>query len=104
MEMKGQMQLSVLGVSRYEFEGMRGAKVFAQKSADPANVNVVGIEVIEFGCDFDIFEGFRGGSFPALFDCEVDFGRGARGKAAARVLSARPIKAGQAGKPEAGKQ
>jgi hypothetical protein len=95
MDMQGQMQLTILGVSRYDFEGIRGAKVYAEKVADPTNLNVIGKEVIEFGCDFGIFEGFRNtqGAWPQLFDCVVEFGRGARGKASARIMSAKHLKA-----------
>lgn len=96
IEMRATSRLNVLGASRYEFEGIRGMKVYAQKDSDAENLNVVGIEVVEFGADFDLFEEVRGYGFPMEFDCDLTFGRGARGKSAARITKFRPV-----GKPAA---
>lgn len=93
MEMVAVARLNVLGVSRFDFDGISGVKVFAQKDADSKNLNVVGIEVVEFGGAVDVFEQFRGFGYPMEFDCRVEMGRGARGKAAMRILDAKPVKA-----------
>jgi hypothetical protein len=91
MDMKGTMRLNILGASRYSFDGVSGVKVFAQKDAENAE-DVVGIQVVEFGGDLLLFERFKGHRYPQEFDCEVEFGRGARGKASVRILAAIPVK------------
>jgi hypothetical protein len=91
MEMKGKMRMNVLGASRYSFDGISGVKVFAQKDVDDSE-DVVGIQVIELGGDLPLFDHFRGLRFPLDMDCDVEFGRGARGKASVRILSAQPVK------------
>ncbi len=95
MTMKGNMRLNVLGVSRFSFDGISGVKVYAQKETDGENEDVLGIEVVEFGGKYAVFEQFRGYGFPMQFDCEVEFARGSRGKAAVRVLKATPVKGQQ---------
>lgn len=99
MDLIGTMVLNIEGVSRYEFDGNRGAKVYAKKTADKENLNVIGNEIVEFSCDFDIFEGFRQvKDWPSVFRCEVEMNRGAKGKASARVLSAEHVKSAPASK------
>lgn len=93
MEMTAVAKLNVLGASRFDFDGISGIKVFAQKDADPKNLNVAGIEVVEFGGPVEVFEQFRGFHYPQEFNCRVEMGRGARGKAAMRILDATPVKA-----------
>lgn len=92
MEMLATANLNILGASRFEFDGIRGVKVFAQKDADTANLNVIGIEVVEFSAEFDLFESLRGYSFPMEFKCSVAFGRASKGKAGAKIISATPLK------------
>jgi len=92
MQMVAHARLNVLGVSRFDFDGISGIKVFAQKDADSKNLNVCGIEVVEFGGPVEAFEQFRGFAYPMEFDCKVEMGRGARGKAAMRILEAKPVK------------
>jgi hypothetical protein len=86
------MTFNVLGASRYDFDGIRGTKVFVQQGSDPDNANVVGIEVIEYGGPLELFDALRGLSFPAEVRCELRMRRGARGKAAVQVISAVPVK------------
>jgi hypothetical protein len=83
---------NILGVSRYDFDGIRGAKIFAQQPSDPSNSNVLGIEVIEYGAPIEVFDHFRGVTFPAEMRCELRMRRGARGKAAVQIVSAVPVK------------
>lgn len=93
MEMRATANLNILGASRFEFDGIRGVKVFAQKDSDPTNLNVIGIEVVEFSAEFDLFESLRGYSFPMEFKCDISFGRASKGKAGAKILTAIPLKA-----------
>lgn len=93
MEMRATATLNILGASRFEFDGIRGVKVFAQKDSDTTNLNVIGIEVVEFSAEFDLFESLRGYTFPMEFKCDITFGRASKGKAGAKILSATPLKA-----------
>ena len=92
MDLVAKARLNVLGVSRYEFEGNRGLKVFTQKDSDGMNPDVAGIEVVEFGGDYPLFEDMRGYNFPMEFDCDITFRRGARGKSSPYILKVSPIK------------
>ncbi|GHT91978.1 hypothetical protein FACS1894116_01400 [Betaproteobacteria bacterium] len=98
----GIMKYNVLGVSRYNFDGASGTKVFTQQPSE-AGEDVLGIEVVEYSGDLSLFDNFKntGVLFPAEFECEVNFVRGARGKAAVRILTVKPIKPVAAGAAKA---
>lgn len=93
MEMRATANLNILGASRFDFDGIQGVKVFAQKDSDPTNLNVIGIEVVEFSADFALFESMRGYGFPMEFKCDLVFGRASKGKAGTKIVALQPLKA-----------
>ncbi len=92
MEMRATAKLNILGASRFDFDGIQGVKVFAQKDSDPTNLNVIGIEVVEFSADFGLFESLRGYGFPMEFNCDLQFGRASKGKAGAKIVALQPVR------------
>jgi len=90
--MTAQAVLNIEGASRFDFDGIQGVKVFASQVADPHNLNVIGREIIEFSCDFALFESMRGYGFPMEFKCDLEFGRASKGKAGTKIVSVQPVK------------
>ena len=91
--MTAEATLHIEGASRFDFDGIQGVKVFASQEADPNNTNVIGREVLEFSCGFDLFESMRSHGFPGDFQCLLEFGRASKGKAGTKIVGIRPAKA-----------
>jgi len=86
------VEVSVLGMSRYQFDGNSGGKVFTHQNTDVTNLDVVGMEVIEYPCDYALLDLCRTFQFPAKCRLEFSVSRGSRGRAVMRVKGVSLIK------------
>lgn len=91
--MTAEAVLHIEGASRFDFDGIKGVKVFSSQEADPTNLNVIGREVLEFSCGFDLFESMRPYGLPGDFKCVLEFGRASKGKAGTKIVAIQPLKA-----------
>ena len=86
------VEATVLGMSRYQFDGNSGGKVFTHQPSDMSNPDVVGFEIVEYPCEFGLLDQCRTLQFPAKCRLEFSVSRGSRGRAVMRVQGVSPIK------------
>jgi len=86
------VEVNVLGMSRYQFDGNSGGKVFTHQQTDVTNPDVVGYEVIEYPCEYSLIDQCRNVPFPAKCRLEFVVARGSRGRAVMRVQGVSLIK------------
>jgi hypothetical protein len=87
------VEVQVLGISRYQFDGNSGGKVFTHQVTDANNPDVLGLEVVEFPCEYALLDHCRGQGIQFPAKCRLDFqvARGAKGRPVMRVKGIIPI-------------
>lgn len=88
------VEVQVLGMSRYQFDGNSGGKIFTHQPTDVTNPDVLGFEVVEYPCEYGLIDQCRGMgvTFPAKCRLEFSVSRGSRGRAVMRVGGIAPVK------------
>lgn len=92
MSMENQLNLMIIGATRYDIDGNKGGSLFAYGPADPNDENRVGNEVMKIACDWKHIDQLRNHAdqLPAPFVVKAQMKAGAQGKVTFKALELRP--------------
>jgi hypothetical protein len=99
MNLKQIIHASVLGASRYDFDGNQGAKVFLQQAAKEDNPDTVGVDVMAIPAFYGVVENLRKHPLPGDFELEAEMRKVGGGKAGLFVTGLRPMGKAQPAQP-----